>query len=190
MSGLNDRYWKANAVIQDGMTIDPSNWTAPTPEELKTIDDVLKMSGKHDVTVQDLDIPASLTEDSVDAVRGTNYRFFRDVIRGSITLKGEIVGWLFRDSKVYGTIEVGQFDNYWYPGRGPTRAGMIDTCTNPLGGPIKLILWDAEMPLVMQADVLVVRRPKWLWFPYFLSQYIWVRLVNLTLPADKKHLTK
>lgn len=190
MSGLVDRNWMPFGISDSGRTITPAEWQAPPPELMPDLDDLFKCSGTSNLTAQDLVIPASVNEDSIDCTRGANYRWLRCIVQGSVTLKGAIQKWLFQDSTVDGNIEVGQFDNYWYPGRIPTAGGVIANTKTSTGAKVKVTLWDAEKPLVLNSDVEFIVKPKWMWLPFFLSQYVWVRIVNLFLPPEKKHLTK
>ena len=124
-------------------------------------------------------------EDCSDAVRGTNYLWRRVIFRalgaGVLTIKGAIDGWMVQGCIIerHGKerdIEVGQFDNYWYWGRPPTRNGsVVDTFASD-GQPVRLTLWDAEMPKVVNSNVKVTRVPKWIWLPYFCFMWCVVRL--------------
>lgn len=67
-------------------------------------------------------------------------------------------------------IELGQFDNYWKPGRKATGTVSILNCRRIDGKPLSVICWDADTPLVV-GDAHVVKVPKVLWFPYFLFRY-------------------
>jgi hypothetical protein len=190
MSGLNDTNWKGNVVNVSNANNGPDVWIAPKPSEIPGLSDIWKASNVENLTSHDLDIPSSDEEDSVDAVRGSNYKWLSCIIRGSVTLKGAIKTFLFQNCTINGTMELGQFDNYWYWGRPPTTGGKIDNCFSQNGtGEIKCILWDADEPEVVNSRVTFVKRSKFIWIPYFISQYIWVRLVNLFLPAEKKHAT-
>ena len=190
MSGLNDRNWKSYGPDDSGRTIGPADWVAPTADLLPNLDDLFKVSNSNDLTAVGLDIPASANEDSVDAVRFENFRMLNCIVRGSITLKG--AGWkfLFKECVIWGTLEIGKYDNYWYPGRPPTQNGLLDRVTTGTESELKVVLWDATEPLFVATRAHVVKMPKIIWLPYFLSQYVWVRLVNLFLPPERKHKTK
>lgn len=191
MSGLTDIDWKPFGVSDSGRTITTNEWKPPADDQLALYTDLFKCSGTNNLSVYALEIPASVHEDSVDCVRGSNYKFFNLLVKGSITIKGAIDGWLFKDSKIDGLIEVGQFDNYWFPGRSPTQGGVLYSTTKSDGTGCKVRLWDSTSitSVACAAEPVVTKIPWAVWFPYFLSQYVWVRLVNLTLPKDKKHPT-
>jgi hypothetical protein len=134
---------------------------------------LVKCSNCTGLTISGLTIPAS-REDSIDCVRGGNYTVQNCTVHGSVTIKGAINGLTLYGSVVSGTIELGQYDNYWEPGRAPTQNVSILDCTSPDGSPIRVKVWDAEMPLVQNTNVKVTRIPKWIWLPYFLFR----RLTN------------
>jgi hypothetical protein len=123
--------------------------------------------------VSGLTIPAS-QEDSIDFVRGNDYVVQHCTVAGSITAKGSIDGLSLYGCCISGTIELGQYDNYWSRGRAPTRMVSLVNCCSPDGSPIRLKLWDAEMPRIEGTEVSVTRIPKWIWLPYFLFR----RLTN------------
>jgi hypothetical protein len=107
-------------------------------------------------------------------VRGSNYTVQNCTVHGSVTIKGAINGLTLYGSVVSGTIELGQYDNYWEPGRAPTQNVSILDCTSPDGSPIRVKVWDAEVPFIESTNVKVTRIPKWVWLPYFLFR----RLTN------------
>lgn len=83
-------------------------------------------------------------------------------------------------------VELGQFDNYWYPGRPPTR----DTHIVVLGVvPAKILLWDSTEPKV-EGPHTIRRIPKFVWFPYFLFRYTQLRLENVYRRIKKLPLIK
>ena len=125
------------------------------------------------LTATGLVIPAS-REDSIDCVRGSSYSFQSCVIEGSVTVKGAIDGLKLYNCVVSGTVELGQYDNYWSKGRAPTRNVQLLNCCSPDGEPIRVKLWDAEMPVVQNTNVKVIKIPKWIWLPYFIFR----RLTN------------
>ena len=173
-------------VNEKGVLILPLNWEAPSnPLEW---DDVLKFSNCEDITVVGLTIPGG-TEEAVDAVRGSNYQFVGLTLiangQGSMCLKGSIDGYLVHDCEVengtdYG-IELGQFDNYWYPGRKPTRNGKLSQVRSPDGKQVLVKLYDAEVPEIENSCVQIKKVPVLIWYPYFLFQYC---LRKLTLGAS------
>jgi hypothetical protein len=136
-------------------------------------DDLFKCSNVSNLTATGLVIPAS-REDSIDCVRGNAYSFQSCVIQGSVTVKGSIDGLKLYNCVVSGTVELGQYDNYWTKGRAPTRNVSLINCCSPDGKPIRVKLWDAEMPLVQNTNVKITKIPKWVWLPYFLFR----RLTN------------
>lgn len=170
MSGTIDKNWKSYVGPADNArNITDTDWTAP--ESPRAYDDLFKCSRVENLTARGLEIPAS-REDSVDCVRGRDYRFVDCIMHGSVTLKGAITGWLLDRCIIAGTVEVGQFDNYWYPGRVPTCGGVITHCGTPGGNPIRLKLWDATPPVVINSEVEITRIPWLIWFPYFCVRYV------------------
>ena len=171
MSGTTDTNWRSYGPIDDGTTVDRWRWQAPlNPMDY---DDLLKASNCTGLVISRLTIPAS-REDSIDCVRGSNYTVQNCTICGSVTVKGAINGFTIYGSCVMGTIELGQYDNYWKPGRAPTQNVSILDCTSPDGSPIRVKVWDAEVPFVQNSNVTVTKVPKWIWWPYFLFR----RLTN------------
>lgn len=171
MSGTNDINWRSYGPIDDDTTVDAANWQAPLDPE--NWDDLVKCSNCTGLVVSGLTIPAS-REDSIDCVRGGNYTVQNCAIGGSVTVKGAINGFTLYGSVVSGTIELGQYDNYWKPGRAPTQNVSILDCTSPDGSPIRVKVWDAEVPFARNTNVRITKVPKWIWFPYFLFR----RLTN------------
>jgi hypothetical protein len=172
MSGTADTNWRSYVGPQDdGLTVDSIDWQAPlNPMDY---DDLVKGSNVSNLCVSGLTIPAS-REDSIDCVRGSNYTVQNCTVGGSITVKGAINGFTLYGSCVSGTIELGQYDNYWTRGRAPTQNVSILDCTSPDGSPIRVKVWDAELPFVRNTNVKITKVPKWIWFPYFLFR----RLTN------------
>lgn len=170
MSGTTDRNWRSFVGPRDDYAmVDPDNWVNPPDPE--NYDDIFKCSNVDSLTASRLDLPPG-REDSIDCVRGSNYLFRYLTVRGSITLKGAIEGWSLIRCVLSGTVEVGQYDNYWYPGRPPTRVGYISECTSPDGKPIRLKLWDATRPEIRSSQVKVTKIPFVIWFPYFCFRYL------------------
>ena len=164
MSGTSDTNWRSYGPIDDGTTVDGASWQAPlNPLDY---DDLVKASNCTGLVISGLTIPAS-REDSIDCVRGNGYTVQNCTVGGSITVKGAINGFTLYGSCVSGTIELGQYDNYWKPGRAPTQNVSILDCTSPDGSPIRVKVWDAEMPFVQNSNVTVTKVPKWIWWPYF-----------------------
>jgi len=172
MSGTADTNWRSYVGPKDdGLTVDSAEWQAPLDPE--NWDDLVKCSNCTGLTISGLMIPAS-REDSIDCVRGSNYTVQNCTVGGSITIKGAINGLTLHGSVVSGTIELGQYDNYWEPGRAPTQNVSILDCTSPDGSPIRVKVWDAEVPFVRNTNVKISKVPKWVWLPYFLFR----RLTN------------
>jgi hypothetical protein len=172
MSGTADTNWRSYVgPNDDGLTVDSAEWQAPLDPE--NWDDLVKCSNCTGLTISGLTIPAS-REDSIDCVRGSNYTVQNCTVHGSVTIKGAINGLTLYGSVVSGTIELGQYDNYWEPGRAPTQNVSILDCTSPDGSPIRVKVWDAQVPFVQNTNVKVTRIPKWIWLPYFLFR----RLTN------------
>jgi hypothetical protein len=67
------------------------------------------------------------------------------------------------------SIELGQFDNYWTPGRPPTRGVKIENVHSVGGNKVIVRVWDAETPTIVNSPNVVVKKiPKFIWYPYFL----------------------
>ena len=171
MSGTADVNWRSYGPIDDGTTVDAASWQAPLDPE--NWDDLVKCSNCTGLTISGLTIPAS-REDSIDCVRGSNYLIESCTIRGSVTVKGAIEGFELNNCVISGTVELGQYDNYWFKGRAPTRYVRLVNCCSPDGSPIRVKLWDAEIALIAGTSVKITRIPKWIWWPYFLFR----RLTN------------
>ena len=171
MSGTADVNWRSYGPVDDGTTVDAASWQAPLDPE--NWDDLVKCSNCTGLTISGLTIPAS-REDSIDCVRGSNYLIQSCTIRGSVTVKGAIEGFELNNCVISGTVELGQYDNYWFKGRAPTRYVRLVNCCSPDGSPIRVKLWDAEIALIAGTSVKITRIPKWIWWPYFLFR----RLTN------------
>ena len=165
MSGTSDTNWRSYVGPADnGKLVTSEDWQSPS--DPKQWDDLFKCSNVSNLTATGLVIPAS-REDSIDCVRGNAYSFQSCVIEGSVTVKGAIDGLKLYNCVVSGTVELGQYDNYWTRGRAPTRNVSLVNCCSPDGEPIRVKLWDAEMPTVQNTNVKITKIPKWIWFPYF-----------------------
>ncbi len=144
--------------------------------------DILKFSNSRDVIVE-TSIILGGQEDSIDAVRGANYTFRNLTVvphRNGITAKGSIEGVLienvmFAKHGSFADIEIGQFDDYWYVGRAPTRSVTIKNVNAEDGKPVIVILWDAAAPTVLDSNVTIIAVPKIIWFPYFVIRAIQTR---------------
>jgi hypothetical protein len=172
MSGTKDTNWRSYVGPEDnGLTVDAANWQAPPDPE--NWDDLVKCSNCQGLTISGLTVPPA-REDSIDAVRGGNYTVQNCTIKGSVTIKGSINGCTIYGSRISGVVELGQYDNYWTRGRAPTRNVSILDCKSPDGSPIRVRVWDADVPLVQNTNVKITKIPKWVWWPYFVFR----RLTN------------
>ena len=172
MDGTSDVNWRSFVGPQDnGKLVTSEDWQAPSnPREW---DDLFKCSNVSNLTARGLTIPAS-REDSIDCVRGSNYQIQSCTIQGSVTIKGAIEGFELNNCVISGTVELGQYDNYWVKGRAPTRNVRLVNCCSPDGSPVRIKIWDAELSLIEGTSVQVTRIPKWIWLPYFIFR----RLTN------------
>lgn len=150
------------------------------PENPKDYDDVMKFSNCTSVLVSNLTVRGG-RENALDVVRGSDYTFLKcDFVGGgeaTITIKGAVRDWCLTCCGLMAEsgrphIELGQFDNYWRPGRKPTSLGEIAFCRNIEGGPIRIRIWDADRPAVICTAVKITKIPWIIWFPYFLYRYI------------------
>jgi len=172
MAGTSDVNWRSYVGPADnGKLVTSEDWQAPS--DPKQWDDLFKCSNVNNLTATGLVIPAS-REDSIDCVRGSNYLIQSCTIQGSVTVKGAIEGFELNNCVISGTVELGQYDNYWFKGRAPTRYVRLVNCCSPDGSPIRVKIWDAELALIAGTSVKVTRIPKWIWLPYFLFR----RLTN------------
>ena len=170
MSGTTDNNWISYVGPQDnGRTITPAEWQPPA--DPKAYDDGLKGSRLHNFTVAGLEIP-DFAEDSIDFVQGRGYIIRDCTTHGSITIKGGIEGYEIEDTATSGTVEIGQYDDYWVPGRAPTRGGVIIDLTSPSGQRPRVKLWDAERPLIVGPDVDLIVMPRALVRAYFWFRHL------------------
>jgi len=152
-------------------------------------DNTLKLSSRiRDVLIANKEI-YNYRQGCVDACR-VSYSFldrltlhpFGDF---GVKLKGSAVGNRFADlafirqAKKY-EIELGQFDNYWYPGRAPTRMNSFRARPTDEGDlQVRVILWDADETNAFSfPNLKITRVPKFVWFPYFLLRYAQLRATN------------
>lgn len=180
MSGTTDRNWRSYY----GANPDVSGYVNP-PDPL-AYDDLMKFSNCTYVRVVDQTVAAG-RENCIDAVRGENYAWLGCVLAdgagvATVTLKGALTGWAFVDcviGRAAGTtdLELGQYDNYWYPGRPPTCWGRLERCTSP-AGTIRITCWDATPPQIIASQVTLRRIPKYIWFPYFWAKWAWRKLTT------------
>lgn len=154
--------------------------------------DTLKVSNASNVEVSNKTI-RNWSEDCLDLVRVTNGYFFGLVLfprgRNGITIKGAsswvIVRFRLVERGRSCDVEIGAFDNYWYPGRPPTR--QIGLYPDPNGYAPVVRLWDATNVTVLGPHRLM-RVPKYVWFPYFLFRYALLRAGNLWRRLTKRPL--
>ena len=159
-------------VKENNLFID--TWEPPSVASI--YDDILKFSDCTNVTVTNISVSGG-KEDCIDAVRGSNYLFENlnlYPLNNGITIKGSIDGWhlkniLFSRKGEEYTVEIGQFDNYWYPGRPPTRNGIVENLRTISGDKVDIRVWDGEVPKVLgNQNVKITKIPKFIWYPYFL----------------------
>lgn len=179
-------------TIIENRTI-PSEGTNPADYS-----DILKFSNCSDIIVSNCTILGG-KEDCIDAVRGSNYSFNNTVlapVHNGITLKGsidrvEVVNVHFTSHGKDCDIELGQYDNYWYVGRAPTRNVTIADTNAADGKPLVVKVWDAEVPTVTGSNVKIVKVPKLVWFPYFVFRAIQTRgIKNIFKPVDSNAFIK
>ena len=167
-----DRNWRSFVGPEDnGRTITADEWD--NPFDPQNWDDIFKASNVQGLTATGLTIPAA-REDSFDAVRGSGYAVLHCNLAGNVAVKGAIDGATFRGCVIDGVVELGQYDNYWAPGRAPTRNVTLSGCTTSSGEPIRVVCWDAKPPVLTNTKAKVQRVPKLIWLVYFL----WRRLTN------------
>lgn len=176
-----------NSVIENQIIpipeIDPSDYS-----------DILKFSNCAGILVNYCTIKGG-KEDCIDAVRGSNYiiqntTLLPDHDGNGITLKGSIDGVLLQNIEFDGhgkncDIELGQFDNYWWIGRPPTRNITIRNVNANDGRPVIIRLWDSTAPIIEKSNVKIIKVPKLVWWPYFVFRAIQTRgFKNITKPVD------
>jgi hypothetical protein len=177
--------------LEDGTTIVGS---IIPPSGVSPLDysDILKFSNCQNVTVSNCVISGG-KEDCIDAVRGSNYTIKNCTLLPSangITLKGSIDGVVldtigFDNHGSECDIDIGQFDNYWWIGRPPTRNIRLKNIESADGKPVVVRLWDAETPVVENSNVKIVRIPKFIWWPYFVFRAAQTRgFKNVSKPVD------
>lgn len=154
--------------------------------------DTLKVSNAHNVEVSNKTI-RNWKEDCLDVVRVTTGSFLKLTLfpygKNAITVKGAS-SWVVLGFKLLANgrecdVEIGGFDNYWYPGRQPTR--MTGVYVDPSGLPAVVKLWDAEDTNVFGPHR-IVRVPRYVWLPYFLYRYTLLRAGNLWRRLTKRPL--
>lgn len=171
-------------VEKDGLILLRDTWAPPINGG--SYDDVLKFSNCRNVIVSCLTIPGG-REDCIDIVRGENYTLGGLKLqpkKNGVEIKGSVCGWSFDDTEFENhgidyDIRVGMFDNYWKPGRKPTRNGLLRRVRMKDGSKVRVFLWDAEAPEVVDSNVTLYRIPWVVWFPYFLARFVYVRILGL-----------
>ena len=152
----------------------------PNPQDF---DDIMKFSDCTNAVIDGRYVAAG-RENCVDAVRGSNYLWDKCTLDdgagvSTFTIKGSIDGWKIRDSIIgHGKqtdIELGQFDDYWKPGRAPTRNGLIENCESSDFSSIRVTCWNADKPRIEGSNVKIRRVPWIVWFPYFCFRYLTIR---------------
>lgn len=160
--------------------------------------DILKFSNCKDCIVSGCVIDGG-KEDCIDAVRGSNYTIENSTLiphHNGITLKGSIDGVLIENIMFDGhgkdcDIDIGQFDNYWWIGRAPTRNITIRNVNSTNGTPVIVRLWDAQNPVIENSNVKVIKVPKLLWWPYFVFRAAQTRgYKNVAKPVDANTFIK
>jgi hypothetical protein len=145
--------------------------------------DTLKVSNCSEVRIENKDL-LNDGEDCLDLCRVSDSSFWKLVLtprgKNGITIKGAsslvYVSFLLLGHGSECDVELGQFDNYWYPGRKPTQ--FIHLHVDPEGETPIIRLWDADYPAV-HGPHRIVRIPKVVWFPYFLFRYTQLRVENI-----------
>jgi hypothetical protein len=174
MSSTQDTNWRSYT----GINPDTSGFT--NPPDPHNYDDILKFSDCTNALVENKTI-SSGKENCVDAVRGSNYQWVNCQLESgagisSVTIKGAIDGWKFIQCKIgkgkQTDIELGQFDNYWYIGRTPTKNGLIKDCQSLDGSKIRVTCWNSDCPIIENSQVSIIKVPWIIWFPYFCFRYI------------------
>lgn len=160
--------------------------------------DILKFSNCKDIVVNQCEIHGG-KEDCIDAVRGSNYTFKNCTLMPStngITLKGSIDG-IYIENVTFENhgsdcdIDIGQFDNYWWIGRPPTRNIQIRNVRAADGKPVLVRLWDSDIPAVVDSNVKIMRIPKFIWWPYFVVRAGQTRgFGNVAKPVDSNTFIK
>jgi hypothetical protein len=170
MSGTRDTNWRSYVGPADnGRTITSADWQPPA--QPKQWDDGVKGSRLKNFTVHGLEIP-DFAEDSIDFVQGEAYTIRDCICHGSITAKGAIAGLLIQCTAVAGTIELGQYDNYWLPGRAPTRDVVLDNVNSPRGQRPRVKLWDATVPKIYASEIELIIVPRAIVRAFFLFRHL------------------
>ena len=179
-----ESYASKDGTVVSNRVIAPDDWTQ--------ISDTLKFSNCTNITVDGCTIEGG-KEDCIDAVRGSDYIFNNLTLaprKNGITIKGSVDNYLIEDVTFISSgtncdMEFGQYDNYWYIGRKPTRNGRIALTKSVSGKQLVLKLWDAEVPVITDSNIKVVKIPKIVWWPYFVFRAIQTRgIKNIFKPVE------
>ena len=182
-------------VQEDGILIEDR---VIAPEHIEQYSDILKFSNCTNITVNKCRIEGG-KEDAIDAVRGSNYTISSTTLvpkHNGITLKGSIDGYIIQNVtfETHGKdcdIDIGQYDNYYFIGRKPTRHGNITNVISDDGKPVVIRLWDATMPNIFNSNVKVIKVPKFIWWPYFVFRAIQTRgIKNIFKPVEANSFIK
>lgn len=186
------------SITEDGTFDDRPEILPPTAEEARQYDDILKLSNVRASQIANKTIHGG-TEDCIDIVRGHDLRF-ENVrllpVKNGITIKGaadfvDFIGLEFLLPGKDQEIELGQFDNYWYPGRETPWWCTFRGRGRTDGKPVRIKVWDFELDeadVDFETGVEIIRVPKWIWFPYFLFQYVRIRVTNVIRRIRKQPL--
>lgn len=144
--------------------------------------DILKFSNCTGITVNNCSIYGG-KEDCIDGVRGQGYTVRNTnliPVHNGVTMKGSIDGVVLENItfETHGEdcdMEFGQFDNYWYIGRPPTRNITIRNVISADGSTVRIRLWDSETPKVENSNIKIIRIPKFIWWFYFVYRAIQTR---------------
>lgn len=169
-------------------------------QEINPLDysDILKFSNCDDCTVDNCRIHGG-KEDCIDVVRGRNYVIRNSTLfpfKNGITIKGSVDGVLLENLIFDGhgsdcDIDIGQFDNYWWIGRPPTRNVIINNVTSLSGKPVVVRLWDVADVSITSSNVQIIRVPKFIWWPYFVFRAAQTRgYKNVAKPVDSSTFIK
>lgn len=169
------------------LTVENEEISPPSGKEY-SFSDILKFSICETVLVANVRILGG-TENSIDCVRGSNYSIlgcsFFGALQGGVVAKGSIEGFTLGEchfgskSKKF-DVELGQYDNYWYPGRPPTRVVTIRNLTTAGGRPVRVMVWDSEMPTVINTNVKITKVPRLIVLLYFYWRHYTRKLFNRT----------
>lgn len=184
-------------VQEDGTLIEnriiPAEGTNPAEYS-----DILKFSNCTNITVSNCEIYGG-KEDAIDAVRGEHYTVKNTTlhpVHNGVTVKGSIDGFTIENItfETHGKdcdIELGQFDNYWWIGRAPTRNVVIKNVQSADGKPVIVKLWDATKPIVENSNVKLIKIPKFIWFIYFVIRAAQTRgIASVAKPVEASAFIK